>query len=109
MTIPDLTSLPTPAEISPVPGGLTFREAAPMLATVVDNGVCPDDPRVKNRCNESTKIVLDYMIPVGGMCIANVAAVEQVLVLPPEMENVYEAVPAPTSKVRGNADIKQGW
>lgn len=103
------TQLPPPAPILPIPGGITFREAAPMLATVVDNGVCPEDPRVKLRLNEATKIILDTMIPVGGMAIANVAALFQILVLPPTMENVYEAVPAPNAKVRGDADIKQGW
>jgi hypothetical protein len=110
ITIPDApTPLPTPASISPPPGGITFREAAPMLATVVDNGVCPDDPRVKTRLNEATKMVLDSMVPVGGMCRANVAAVNGMLILPPEMENIYEAVPSDTAKVFGDSDITQGW
>lgn len=110
MTIPDIPeALPTPAQVTPPPGGITFREAAPMLATVVDNGVCSDDPRVKIRLNEATKMVLDTMIPVGGMCRADVAAVNQVLVLPPEMENVYEAVPSDTASIRGDKDIKEGW
>lgn len=100
---------PPPAAISPAPGGITFREAAPMLATVVDNGVCFDDPRVKTRLNEATKMVLDTMVPVGGMCAANVAAVDTVLILPPEMENVYEAVIAENAKVYGDADIREGW
>lgn len=110
MSFPDPpTTLPEPATISPPPGGITFREAAPMLATVVDNGVCFDDPRVKLRLNEATKMVLDNMIPVGGMCMADVAAVNTVLVLPPEMENIYEAVPADNTKVYGDTDIKEGW
>src|SRR5262245_53409992 len=102
-------TLPAPAAVFPPKGGINFRTAAPMLATVVDNGVCPDDPRVKNRLNEATKIILDYMIPVGGMCMADVAAVDRILILPPEMENVYEAVPAEGSTVRGSKDIKEGW
>lgn len=109
--IPDQleTALPAPAQIVPRQGGITFREAAPMLATVVDNGVCPDDPRVKLRTNEATKIVLDNMIPVGGMCMAEVAAVDTMLVLPPEMENIYEAVPQGNTAHLGDRDIKQGW
>ena len=109
MTIPDVPDSFPSAFVFPPVGGITFREAAPMLATVVDNGVCFSDPRVKTRLNEATKMVLDNMIPVGGMCQANVAAVDQLLVLPPEMENVYEAVPNLNAKYRGQTDIKQGW
>src|SRR5437899_2725095 len=59
---------------SPAVGGITFEEAAPFLARVVDNGVCVDDDRVMIRTNEATKIILDYLIPVGGMMTADVLA-----------------------------------
>ncbi len=70
----------------------------------------PDDPRIMRRLNEATKIILDHMIPVGGMMTANIAASSGVILLPPQMENVIEAYPFdPTTKVRGNSDITQGW
>jgi hypothetical protein len=97
-----------------IPGGLQLKDAAPMVCGVVDNGVCADDPRVLVRLNEATKIVLDNMIPVGGMMTALVTAAPvfgtEVLFLPPEMENIIEAYPAdPSVAVRGNRDIAQGW
>lgn len=107
---------PEPLEGDPVPivyptrGGITFRDAAPMLCGVVDNGVCADDPRVMVRTNEATKIVLDTMIPVGGMATAEIAAIDTFIYLPPELENVIEAYPiAESTKVYGKKDIRQGW
>ena len=100
----------TPAAISPPAGGLQFKDVAPLICGVVDNGVAEDDSRVLKRCNEATKMILDLMIPVGGMATANVAAVNEILLLPPQMENVIECHPlADTTKVRGNTDIAQGW
>jgi hypothetical protein len=88
----------------------TFQDAAPMIAGVVENGVCSDDPRVLSRLNEATKIILDYMIPVGGMMTANVQASQGIIMLPPEMENIIEAYPAdPTVSIRGDLDIAQAW
>ncbi len=101
---------PAAAAISPPIGGLQFKDAAPLICGVVDNGVSNDDPRVLLRLNEATKIILDYMIPVGGMATADVAAVNEVLLLPPEMENIIELHPSvSTTKVRGDTDITQGW
>lgn len=81
-----------------------------MICGVVDNGVCQDDPRVMVRLNEATKIILDYMIPVGGMIIANVTAQSGVLILPPQMENVIEAHPLdPGTAVYGNKDLSGSW
>ena len=77
-----------------------------MICGVVDNGICADDPRVLVRLNEATKIILDHMIPVGGMASANITAIQQLIVLPPQLENVIEAY---TSQVRGDTDITQGW
>ena len=108
---PDVpTPLPPIPPIAPTLGGLRFKDAAPLIAGVADNGISPDDPRVMIRLNQATKIVLDNMIPVGGMAIANVAAVNTLLALPPEMENVIEAVPNdPATRVYGDTDIAQGW
>lgn len=102
--------MPLPAEVTSGEGGLQYRDAKAFLAGVVDNGVDPDDPRVLTRTNEATKIVLDYIIPVGGMATYNVQAESEFLVLPPQLENCIEAYPADShTKVRGSSDIAQGW
>lgn len=81
-----------------------------MLCTVVDNGVCQDDPRVIVRLNEATKMVLDTMIPVGGMAIANVTAIAGFVVLPPSMENIIEAHPYDAGTQQfGSDDITESW
>jgi hypothetical protein len=81
-----------------------------MICGVVDNGVGPDDPRVLVRLNEATKIIMDYMIPVGGMISANITALNTILILPPTFENAIEAhALQPTTKIRGDADVTQGW
>lgn len=96
--------------VQPTPGGVSFKDAAPLLASVVDNGVCPDDPRVLKRLNEATKIILDSIIPVGGMQVAYVTALKTVLVLPPTMETAIEAYPLDAgTSVRGDKDITQSW
>jgi hypothetical protein len=101
---------PPPADsIGPIAGGLRFKDVAPMICGVVDNGVCFDDPRVMVRLNEATKMILDLLIPVGGMVVANVTAIEAFLILPEQMESVIEAVPIGGAKVRGSSDIAQGW
>lgn len=104
-------ALPSPSSgVNDNPGGIQFRDAKPILAGVVDNGVDPDDPRVMKRTNEAIKIVLDKMIPVGGMATYNITAVNQILVFPPQLENAYEAFPAdPNTKVRGDTDNTQSW
>jgi hypothetical protein len=110
---PDLTTtIFPPAPV--IVGGLQFKDVAPMIAGVVDNGVCQDDPRVMVRFNEATKIILDAMIPVGGMLGANVTpvpAAPRFLILPPQMENVIEAhIVAPLdAKVYGSRDVTQNW
>lgn len=111
MTVQEIIqSLPSPPDITPPKGGMQFKDAAPLIAGVVDNGVCPDDPRVLKRLNEATKQIMDYMIPVGGVAITLVDAVETILVLPPELENCIEAVPKESkTKVYGDSDTTQGW
>lgn len=94
----------------PLVGGLQFKDAAPMICGVVDNGVSPDDSRVLVRLNEATKIIIDYMIPVGGMMIANITGQSRFLVLPNVMENVIEAHPlSPDTGAYGNKDTAQAW
>jgi len=80
-----------------------------MICGVVDNGVCADDPRVMVRLNEATKIVLDNMIPVGGMMVANITAQSRFLFLPPQMENIIEVHPVGDAKAFGNRDTTGGW
>lgn len=114
MSVPDiaavLAQIPTPPATTPTAGGLQLKDASPLVCGVVDNGVCADDPRVLVRVNEATKIILDYMIPVGGMLSANITAEQGVIVLPPQMENVIEAFPKDDGTVvRGDADIRQSW
>src|SRR5215471_12901801 len=99
---------PLPNTVKPGPGGIVFKDAAPILATVADNGIAWDDPRVMVRTNEATKMILDLMMPVGGMATYDVQADETILVLPPQLENCIEAVPN-NAKVRGDDDIVQGW
>ena len=98
-------------------GGLQFRDAAPMICGVVDNGICADRPEVLVRLNEATKMILDMIIPVGGMATFAVSPYTNVpqgtlggpfLLLPPQLENCIDAVVTEGS-VRGNKDISQGW
>lgn len=107
-SIPDYFA-PSP-QIFPLQGGLQFKDAAPMICGVVDNGVCHDDPRVMVRLNEATKLVLDAMVPVGGVAICNVQAINGILILPPSMENIIEAHPtSKNTKVFGDADHTNTW
>lgn len=106
----DTNFFPPPPATTPLQGGLMFKDAAPMICGVVDNGVCADDPRVMVRLNEATKIVLDTMIPVGGMITCNITAIERVLVLPPSMENIIEAHPIDNNTtLYGGKDINESW
>jgi len=101
---------PPPPTIFPLQGGLQFQDAAPMICGVVDNGVCADDPRVMVRLNEATKIILDTMLPVGGVAICNVQSIEGLLILPPQFENAIEVHPPDVNaRVFGNKDISQSW
>lgn len=106
----DIDFFPPPPEILPLQGGLQFKDAAPMLCTVVDNGVCADDPRVMVRLNEATKMILDTMIPVGGMAICNITSIFGILVLPPSMENIIEAHPlSDNTQAYNNKDVTNVW
>ena len=107
-----LVTFPPPQPFLPLPGGLQFKDAAPMIAGVVDNGVSFDDPRVLVRLNEATKIIMDALIPVGGMMVVNVVAQERFLVLPPQLENIIEVhplMPTDSTAAYGKKDTTQGW
>lgn len=110
-TLPDAPAAwPPPPEMVPLVGGLQFKDAAPMICGVVDNGVCQDDPRVLVRLNEATKIILDTLIPVGGMQIAAIQTINKLIILPPTMENIIEFHGAdPDSTVYGKKDTNQAW
>lgn len=92
-----------------LPGGVKYGEVKTTLARVVDNGVCDDDPRVLERTNEATKMLLDAIIPVGGMATYDVVAIGTRLLLPPELENAYEAEVQGSGLVNNQSDVRQGW
>jgi hypothetical protein len=117
ITSPDTAEMadivfPPPQAFLPIPGGMQFKDVAPMIAGIVDNGVGFDDPRVLVRLNEATKIIMDYMIPVGGMMVCNITAISRFLVLPPNMENIIEAhplTPADSTAAYNKKDTTQVW
>lgn len=90
-------------------GGIKYSAAAPLLAGVTDNGIDPADPRVMVRTNEATKIVLDTLVPVGGMITADLMATGTILLLPKEFENAIEVEVLNDASVRGRTDVTQGW
>lgn len=90
-------------------GGITFGAAKAILATVVDNGIDPDDPRVKARTDEAQQIILNVMIPVNAMQTVDVAATGTTLLLPKEMEAAYEVEVLGGATVNNQTDVTQGW
>lgn len=90
-------------------GGITFGVAKPILATVVENGSSPTDPRVKTRTDEAQQRILNLIIPVNGMMTVDVVASGTTLLLPKEMENAIEVHVLGNAPVRGSTDISQGW
>lgn len=91
--------------------GITFGAAKLDLATVVANGIgaVPDDPRVMMRTNEVTKMLLDVLIPVGGMSTYDIVADGTELLLPKELENAIEVEVLNDARVNNSADVTQGW
>lgn len=90
--------------------GITFGSAKAELATVTANGVCDgDDPRVMMRTNEATKILLDELIPVGGMATYDVVADGTDIWLPRELENAIEVEVLGNGQVNNQSDVTQGW
>lgn len=90
-------------------GGLTYGAAKAILASVVENGVCDDDPRVLPRVNEATCSLLYEIVPVGGMMTVDIVANGTELFLPKEMENAIEVIVLNNAKVNGSRDVTQGW
>src|SRR5262245_45692347 len=106
----NLTLPVAPGFVTSGEGGLQFRDVKASLATVTDNGVDPDDSRVMLRTNQATKIVLDHMVPVGGMSLVLVRAVQGFLALPPTLENIIDVQAADdATKIFGSNDTTQGW
>lgn len=91
------------------PGGITYGQSKTTIARVVDNGLCDTDPRVLERVNEATKLLLDAIVPVGGMATYDVVADGTTLLLPPELENAIEVEVQNEGLIFGQADVRQGW
>lgn len=94
-------------------GGITYGISKNELATVVANGIGGDHARTIMRVNEATKAILDEMIPVNGMMIADVVSAtedgQQILLLPKELENAIEVEVQDGLSVNGQTDVTQGW
>lgn len=99
-------------------GGITYGAAKPILATVVDNGLCEDDSRVRLRTNEAIKAILDEMIPVNGCATYDVQAsggpTGGYILLPKQLENAIEVEVMGGSatnphSVNMSTDVRQGW
>lgn len=95
--------------MSAITGGLTFGVAKEMIASCVDNGIDPDDPRVMRRSNEATKLILDSILPVGGMATFDVQATGDIVTLPKYLENAIDVEVRDGAKVRGSGDNAQAF
>lgn len=89
--------------------GILFGDVADDLGSVVENGLCGDEPRVLNLANEATKLLLDLGTWVGTQATYDVAANGTVLFLPKELENAIEVEVLNGATVRGQTDVTQGW
>ncbi len=90
-------------------GGITYGVAKPSIARVVDNGVCDSDPRVLERTNEATKLLLDAIIPRDGMATYDIVADGTTLLFPPQLENYYEVEVRGDGLIDNQSDVRQGW
>lgn len=91
-------------------GGITYGSAKSILATVAENGLSPNDPRVLIRVNEAIASILNECIPVNSMLTADVQADGTELFLPKEFEAAYEVkVLGDATEVYGDNDIQRGW
>jgi hypothetical protein len=90
-------------------GGITYGSARAILATVVENGISADDPRVKNRTDEAQKEILDSTLPVNSCMTADVVASGTTLLLPKEMENAMFVEVLGNAPVNGQTDVSNGW
>jgi hypothetical protein len=80
-----------------------------MICTCVDNGVDPDDPRVRQRTDEATKVILDMILPVGGMVTVLITADGDLVTLPDFMENAIDVEVVEGATVRGSSDNAQAF
>lgn len=90
-------------------GGITYGAAKAMLASVTENGISSDDPRVKNRADEAQKEILDSTLPVNSMMTADVVASGTTILLPKEMENAIFVEVLGNATVNGQTDVTNGW
>src|SRR5690242_2371088 len=90
-------------------GGISFGSARAMLATVIENGVPSDDPRVQVRTDEAQSEILNTMIPVNGMQTVDIIANGTTILLPKEMEAAYEVEVLNNATVNNQTDVTQGW
>jgi hypothetical protein len=90
-------------------GGINFGSARPLLATVVENGVPPNDPRVTTRTDEAQRRILDQLVPVNGMMTVDIVASGTTILLPQEMESAYFVEVTGGASVNNSTDIKFGW
>src|SRR5215471_498300 len=90
-------------------GGITFGAAKAQLATVVENGIDPDDFRVRLRADEAQSEILNTLIPVNGMQTVDVVATGTTLLLPKEMDSAYEVQVQGGATVFNQTDVTQGW
>jgi hypothetical protein len=95
--------------MSAITGGLTFGMTKGMICTCVDNGVDADDPRVIQRTNEGTKVILDSILPVGGMATFDVQSDGNIITLPKYLENAIDVEVRDGAKVRGSVDNTQAF
>lgn len=90
-------------------GGLTYGAVKSTLSEVCENGLSPTDTRVLKRTNEATAILLQELVPVGGMLTADIVADGTTLLLPKEFENSIEVEIQGAGNVDGNIEHQQGW
>jgi hypothetical protein len=92
-------------------GGITFGSSRQILATVVENGIDADDPRVKARVDEAQAYIYSVMIPVNGMLTADVVAsgtAGTTLLLPKELQNAIYVEVQNNATVNGQTDVTFG-
>lgn len=85
---------------------MTVEEAAPILAPAVDNGVCPDDPRVLTWVNEAVDEINSMGVWVGSMIEHLICTLDtgKTFTLPRQIDSVIEVTQLTPAR-----DIGQGW
>lgn len=93
---------------------LTFAEAAPALADLMEGGVSASDPRVMALCNEGMQALAAEGVWVGSMgeAIICTSAVDKTFTLPRELEvavEVTQIFASPETLAPGVTDVSNGW